>query len=315
MKTKLIGWGVGLLVAGLALVWLLSFPGSPYNLREMVGHRSLVGAALALLGAFLLGFGPPVWAGIRMVRCRRAGDGYLWGLVLLMHAALTYLLVRLTLPLETVEDLIGPATLGWPAEWERMLRFTALFAPFSLMTAGGAALIATMRSIHVRVFGRWLLFVLCVLPLSYWLVFPEASTTHIVELVAGRGHPAAALFILGWWFILAAGAAALSARIAGFVQQWPPVVAVLLLGLPVAYALIYLGTNQAINKYGGQFSALQFLLSADRSHYVTGVAFWFRYLLAYTGFLGLLVLAQLPLWLWVARGLDPRSSRPAVSGR
>lgn len=315
MKIKLIAWGIGLLLAASMLTWLLQSPAAPYNLRELAAGRPLAGAALSLLTAFVLAFGPPAWMGIRLVRCRRSGDAYLWGLGLLGHAALIYLLVRLSFPLESLDALIGPPTLGWPGEWERLVRFSALFLPFSLMTAGGTALIAVMRSPYVRVFGRWLVLTLPVLPLSWWLVVGKASTPNVVDMIAGHGHPAAALFVLGWWFVLALGAAALAARIAGFVQEWTPVVILLVLGLPVAYVSIYLGTNQAISGYGAQFSALQYLLSADRTHYVTGLAFWLRYLLTYLGLLGLLVIAQLPLWLGAVRGLGFASAPLVLADR
>ena len=63
--------------------------------------------------------------------------------------------------------------------------------------------------------------------------------------------------------------------------------ALALLVLPLlGWGLLQAGTEPMLIKYGKAFSALQFLLSEDREHYVRGAALFARFVLAH----GLLLL-------------------------
>jgi hypothetical protein len=86
----------------------------------------------------------------------------------------------------------------------------------------------------------------------------------------------------------------------------------LVLILPLAYGAVLLGTEQEIIKYGQEFSALQFLLSPDRQSYVSGGSLVFRYVIAHFSIQALLVVTQIPVWLWLAQG---RRSVPAEEER
>jgi len=66
-----------------------------------------------------------------------------------------------------------------------------------------------------------------------------------------------------------------------------------------------LGTAPAIAKYGEVFSALQFLLSADRTQYAAGPALLARYVGAHVTAILVLALTQAPLW----SGAAPRGRR------
>jgi hypothetical protein len=67
----------------------------------------------------------------------------------------------------------------------------------------------------------------------------------------------------------------------------------------LGWALLAAGTESAVVKYGRVFSALQFLLSTDRSVYVDGASLALRFVLAHLALsglsaAGLLVAAALP---------------------
>jgi hypothetical protein len=49
------------------------------------------------------------------------------------------------------------------------------------------------------------------------------------------------------------------------------------LSLPLAAVCFHFGLAGEIDKYGQQFSALQFLLSSDRQHYGSLPVVWLRY--------------------------------------
>jgi hypothetical protein len=68
------------------------------------------------------------------------------------------------------------------------------------------------------------------------------------------------------------------------VFRWSALVralAVLMLGAAAGYLLLRAGTEPAVMKYGRVFSALQFLLSVDRSAYATGSELALRFLAAH----------------------------------
>jgi hypothetical protein len=67
-----------------------------------------------------------------------------------------------------------------------------------------------------------------------------------------------------------------------------------MLALPLSYGLLLLATETAIVKYDQRFSALQFLLSADRANLASGVELALRYGLACLGGLLALAFAQRP---------------------
>jgi hypothetical protein len=66
----------------------------------------------------------------------------------------------------------------------------------------------------------------------------------------------------------------------------------------LAYLAIYFGTEQVIVKYNQVFSALQFLLSSDRSHLAGPGELAVRYIALWSALIGAIVMVQYPLWRW-----------------
>jgi hypothetical protein len=116
--------------------------------------------------------------------------------------------------------------------------------------------------------------VLPVLGLAYWGVVAQAATDNLTELIA-TPQPLAFAALAAWLYILFL-AAALLASPASAAQRTARLAGVAA-SLPLAALFLHLGLAGEIDKYGQQFSALQFLLSADRQHYATQSVIWLRY--------------------------------------
>ena len=61
-----------------------------------------------------------------------------------------------------------------------------------------------------------------------------------------------------------------------------------------SYLCMYQGTDNYIIKYNQSFSALQFLLSSDREHYVSGLELFGRYMIVYSAMVCLVYSFQRP---------------------
>ncbi|OEY69987.1 hypothetical protein [Rheinheimera salexigens] len=130
----------------------------------------------------------------------------------------------------------------------------------------------------------------------YWAVVFLAATDNIVELLADGGS-VSSLFALTFWLVLVFSSAAalanlayqsvfskLSVRTKSLVWLFIS----LALSLPLSWWLINIATESVIVKYQQVYSALQFLLSTDRSQYADPVQLLIRYSLAYIAMLSIL---------------------------
>jgi hypothetical protein len=109
--------------------------------------------------------------------------------------------------------------------------------------------------------------------LAYWGVVAQAATDNLTELIAAP-RPAAFAALCAWLYVLFLGAAWLASPVPAYRAVRFAVAAA---SLPLAILFLHLGLADAIDKYGQQFSAMQFLLSADRQHYATQPVIWLRY--------------------------------------
>jgi len=83
-----------------------------------------------------------------------------------------------------------------------------------------------------------------------------------------------------------------------------------LLTLTLSYGLLALGMETNVLKYGQRFSALQFLLSTDRTHLVSGMELAMRYGLAFCAGLLALAFAQWPFFRLVSTATARASAAP-----
>jgi glycopeptide antibiotics resistance protein len=273
--------GMGVLFWGAAHV-----PFVPYNVRELLQpDNAWLSALLLALACYWLAVGP-VWLARRQVSgLARLGQ---LPLGLLMYGGIAFLLLDAAVPDESLFDLGGSPVLHWPGQWELGLRWTALaLIPGALMYLA----VQTVRRWRGRRLGAlhyWA--ALPVLGLAYWGVVVQADTDNLVELMA-TPQPLAFAALCAWLYTLFV-AAALLASPATAAQRTLRLIGVVG-SLPLAALFLHLGLAGTIDKYGQQFSAMQFLLSTDRQHYAAMPVIWLRY-----SALHVLVIATLAFIQW-----------------
>lgn len=286
-----LGWPVAVQVLALAALIAVAsqLPQLPYNVRELVAseHRWL--SALLLAFSVYWCLAPPVWA----LPWLRVAGFWKFPLFTLLHGTVAWLLLYFAVPMEALEDIVGSPVLHWPWQWELLGRFVALFSVPSLLLSA-AALFATARRSDRPAQIAWGITALLLLPLAHWIVVTQAATDNLTELMAQGGGFSASLFLtLALAILLSTGTRlAVVSLTRGHLAVW----AWVLLSFPAAYAAIYLGTEQHLVKYGKTFSALQFLLSANREHYAASATLILRYALLHGALLLLIVWVQRPFW-------------------
>lgn len=281
-------WHMPLVLGGMgALFWGAAHaPFMPYNVRELLRQDSAwLSALLLALACYWLAVGP-VW----LARWHVSGLARLGQLPLglLMYGGIAFLLLDAAVPDESLFDLGGSPVLHWPGQWELGLRWTALaLIPGALMYLA-AQTVRRWRGRRLGALHYWA--ALPVLGLAYWGVVVQADTDNLVELMA-TPQPLAFAALCVWLYILFL-AAALLASPATVAQRTLRLIGVLV-SLPLAALFLHLGLAGALDKYGQQFSAMQFLLSADRQHYAAMPVIWLRY-----SALHVLVIAALAFIQW-----------------
>lgn len=269
--------------------------GLPYNVRELiVADAPLRSSFLLCLAAYWIAVVPLLASALLLRRRGWLSSMLLWPL---LHGTGAFFLLWFAVPQEALDDVLGSPVLGWPWQWERLARFIGLFAVWSVWLTGALLLAGRKRLLlDRRASAFWCITALLWLPLAYWAVVLEAATDNLVELMAGSGALwAAAILALALAVFLIA--VALAGRwLVGRPSRRGGSVFALLLALPPVYLLVWLGSEAHLVKYQQVFSALQFLLSSDRRHYLDPSLLWMRFALAYCVVaLGLLLL-QLPFW-------------------
>lgn len=127
------------------------------------------------------------------------------------------------------------------------------------------------------------------------IIVREAATDNLTELLADQGSLLSLVWVGVALWGLALTASALSAwRVQP--ERWRSLVFCWLLGAVLSPLGLVNGLETAVIKYGQVFSALQFMLSAQRGAYVEGMALWWR--LAFVLLVAMLALAalQYPAW-------------------
>ena len=258
---------------GLFLSVAVNFPGVPYNVRELiaVGPWGLVSSMSLAVCLFLLANGP-------MLLLNRSP---LWAMTapmaLPLIGAFCYALLRLGVPMESIFDVVGSPVLEWPWEWELLLRFTALWAAIGLQIGLACFLVAVLlepRRLPTFLNGL-LVATLMAYPL-YWVVVERAATDNLVELLANQGSFAAASWLAFGALGICLAASSLSALVVQ-PRRWRSLVPLMMFGAFLAPLGVNAGLEANVIKYDKVFSALQFLLSTDRTQYVTGASLWGRF--------------------------------------
>lgn len=268
--------------AAVAGTFVAVHPAVPYNIRELLaGGRAAVAALV--IAASISATGALACALAHVWR-RDASTFVAWlpwtvfGAASAMFAALS-----LTVPLESIDDVVGTPILGLGGTLERWGRFTFLLAgPAASLTLGARFTVGALR--HVSI-DRGMLAACGLILASYLVVVPMAATSNIVELLRGRGYHAATLAVLGLPMALGAVmtilARALVAPAKPRALSRGLALAIAFATIPVAWQLLVAGTNPRLDKYGQVFSAVQFLFSPTRERYIPQEAAFMPFALAY----------------------------------
>jgi hypothetical protein len=204
--------------------------------------------------------------------------------LLLCVSGLAAAVLVLWAPTESVRDLVGNAAYdGWP--WgETWARLSVLVLGVVWGAAFGCALqgLPLAKGYRGSAIAHLLLHGIWIVPVWHMVVVDRATTDNLTELMSGGGTWLSSLCLLAYVTLWAAAASSL---LAGLVMrsgralirslQW-----VAVSGL-AGYGLISVATEPALFKYGQVFSALQFLLSTDRSAYAAGNELLLRFAAAH----------------------------------
>jgi glycopeptide antibiotics resistance protein len=265
-------WHLPLMLGGMSLLFWMASQAAfvPYNMRELFRPDAAWLSALLLALACVWLAVWPVWLARRRVSGRVRLVQLPLGL--LAYGVLAFLLLRGAVPEESLFDLVGSPVLNWPRWLELGLRWIALAAIPGALLYLATQTVRRWRGRRLGALHFWA--ALPPLALAYWGVVAQAATDNLTELIATPQPLAFALLCAGLYAVFVA--AALLASPAGTAQRaarWAGVA----LSLPLAAVCFHFGLAGEIDKYGQQFSALQFLLSSDRQHYASLPAIWLRY--------------------------------------
>ena len=281
-------WHLPLMLGAMSLLfWGAALsPFVPYNVRELFRPDAVwLSAPLLALACYWLAVWP-VWLARRQVSGRARWAQLPLGL--LAYGGVSFLLLRAAVPAESLFDLVGSPVLSWPGSLEPGLRWVALAAVPGALLYLAAQSVRRWRGRHLGALHFWA--ALPALALAYWGVVAQAATDNLTELV-NTPQPLAFAALCVWLYGLFLAAALFASPVSARhrATRW----AALIVSLPLAAVCLYLGLAGEIDKYGQQFSALQFLLSADRQHYAALPVIWLRY-----SMLHVLVIAALASLQW-----------------
>jgi hypothetical protein len=259
-------------IAGIAFSaaagWMVgAWSSMPYNVRELFAkHGLLSGAAI---GAVLLLFGGLAWKlGIDFLRHPRQVALYAFP-ALVLTSAVVFLLIAFVLPQESIDDIVGSPVLAMPPNLERCLRFIGLAATPLLGWSLGIRLAHGQFSRYdIPAYSVWL----AGFTVAYFVVVYWACTDNVTELLRSNGANWLVVGVPAWFVLTGALAAAVVRYSFVLRENWMPLAGVVVLSafsVGLGWELIQLSTTSRLEKYGAQFSAIQFLLSPDRDHYLS----------------------------------------------
>ena len=293
-------YAVALALLTVAIWFITKLPAVNYNVRQLLYAGHPIRSAVLLSAALFLTLALPAWL-VAWI-CRRRLTPVFLPLALLANAFLTWMAVVSAVPSRNLHDIVGAPILDWPWQTETCLRFLALHSAVTLLVVGGVVFaLALFQARRAALALGWVFLSLVLGPLLHWVIVTEAATDNLTELMRNGGSASAsALLSLGAVLSFFSGSI-ISAAVA-FARRRPPAIGLALFASLGAYYLFVAGSEPFIVKYGRIFSAMQFLLSPDRAHYVGPHELIVRYLIAYLALMGTLALLQYRAWAAMAAG-------------
>ncbi len=285
-------------VLTLAVIGSVShLPMLPYNLRELFSdnNTALFGIAFTLY----------LMVSSLLLRVEGPQKFELFAPLLGMaQSTVIFFLLYFTVPAESMHDILGSPVSSLPASFELMLRFIGFFCLIQFNCLMMYRLLQANNKLPVVIL--WIIYGLALTYLWDLTVVQFAGTDNITELLADGGGLLVAFAVHLYLAVLFATAAYLGrSLLQPSLRRFGILAAVVPLAITLSWWLIHGITENVILKYGQAFSALQFLLSSDRSHYAQPDELLVRYTV---GYLALLVILAW-FYLIVAR-LQHRAQRP-----
>ena len=271
-------------------------PSMPYNVKELYTGGAIFGS-LGLTLVLLHCFGFPLAIIQKTAYQNTLKRKHLLGYFFL-HIAIAWLLIRVFIPFEAIYDIVGYPTWGTVFELELAFRFFGFFTVISAVLFMAAITFSRFPNLNKYtqtklIINAWLLFFVIAIPFNFWVVVVLAGTDNIIELLPNEGFSFYCLFIVLYFIctLFLATKLSLSIKSNNF-KQLSLLVVTMLLTTPVMFYFIQLGTENYVIKYNKIFSAMQFLLSADRKHYAESNVLMVRFAIAHLAFVSLFIITQ-----------------------
>lgn len=281
-------------VLSLALGLLLSLPGIPYNVRELLSP-GWGGAVGSVLGLSVLAYGM-VNSPFFLVGESRRGWFLAFPALLVIQGGAAWLLLWLSVPLESLEDIVGSPVLDWPRSLEMAGRYVALHLSLVLQMVGAALLVRGVLKPSTWIdFVYWAVMASLLAWPLHLVVVEWAATDNLTELMRGQGSFLTSSVLAGAFFLTSLVGSALSAAF-GTRQHMFRLLVMAVAAAIGATGLFWVGAEHTIVKYDRVFSAFQFLLSTDRAYCAPGPALMLRYLVAFFLVSGSMAALQWSFW-------------------
>lgn len=284
---------IAVIACAIALVTRLPFV--PYNLRDLPNPFHPIAAPIVLAVFFVWVSAAPGWIVVAWQRQR--ATAWRFPLLIAVHGVVAWSIVRFGALPEMVHKVTGSPVLNWPWELETLVRFAVLDGTlFALLSLGALAAGARRRLVPIRALGLASIWICAMLPIAYRVIIVDAATDNLTELI-DQGAPMAACTALAAAVVLAgyvAGRLAEGSLMKG--MRVSSAVALVVMSAIAGFALLWAGTAPSLSKYGADFSALQFILSTDRSRYASPLELIVRLAVVQIVLVIALASAQRPAW-------------------
>ena len=251
----------------------------PYNVRELVATSNLFERIIFCSALFCA-----IWPLLFSTRayCTKRLSGKQFSAILVIQPFILYGLLRLSVPLESIHDIVGYPVISTAFGLESMLRFVALYTLPSWALI--SATIALLHPTASRLLTCLLLGII-ILMAWHWAVVRSAATDNLTELFRDGGNWRSTLWLAGWFICFTATLLTTLKIVSGRSKHWIFALLAISASFPLSYWILSQALEIVIIKYDQVFSGLQFLLSPDRDHLVAEQDLMLRYFLAYFVFL------------------------------
>jgi len=190
---------IKLTIVSMLVFYVNLFEAIPYNVRELFTNSSPLLTIFLFTLALYAVFGAPVllssWLTVE------SWTKYLFPLLVVILGAVTWFLLRGSVPIESLHDVIGSPILDWSWEWELIVRFSSLITPPFVLLCGAALLVHTYKASYnydFRPIVFWSIHAAFLLPFAHWMIVCNAATDNLTELMA-RGGDSISSVVLGLW--------------------------------------------------------------------------------------------------------------------